>query len=272
MKTKTFGIITGVIIILGLAYFGFGIQPTFSGTLQITKLKVAPRSTMDLVQAKATGKNKLNPADLVEYANTLIQTEGFTYEFDGWRMVENQNKKSSVTSIKGSSKKLVTYQATQKSGAPIKLEMKFDPDPTTSLCDEQFFPISCSNVTKQEIHLLHQGQTYTIKRNQDFFFEEVALLDPTLKKVQRTWVMPFQAVPVGISPDQTKVYLECEVDNLLLELSESGIAFRLKSSVKLTPGQGLENPPTDAENEFLSFLKFKHGKQVSILRFSGPCT
>lgn len=272
MKTKPFGIITSVIVIWGLAYFGFGMQPTFSGTLQVTKLKIAPRSTMDLVRAQATGKNKLPPTALVEYANTLIQTEGFTYEFDAWRMIEGQDKKSSVTSIEGSSKKLVTYQAIQKNGAPIKLEMKFDPDPATSLCDEQFFPISCSNVTKQEIHLLHQGQVYIINRNQDFFFEEVALLDPTLKKVLRTWVMPFQAVPVGISSDQTKIYIPCDVESLLLEISESGIAFRLQSTIKLTPGIELENPPTDPDNSYLSFLKFKHGKQVSILRFSGPCT
>lgn len=272
MKTKTFGIIIGVIVIWGLAYFGFGIQPTFSGTLQITKLKIAPRSTMDQVQAKTTGENKLKPADLVEYANNLIQTEGFTYEFDGWRMVEEQNKNSRVASIKDSSLKSVTYKATQKNGTPIKLEMEFDPDRTASLCDEQFFPISCSNVTKQEIHLLHQGQAYTINRNQDFFFEEVALLDPTLKKVLRTWVMPFQAIPLGISADQTKIYIPCDVESLLLEISESGIAFRLQSTIKLTPGIELENPPTDPDDAYLSFLKFKHGKQVSILRFSGPCT
>jgi hypothetical protein len=55
--------------------------------------------------------------------------------------------------------------------------------------------------------------------------DEAALVDGTMTKVLRTWQLPYQSVPVGISPDGTKLYVEFyehELDALVLELLEDG--------------------------------------------------
>ena len=89
--------------------------------------------------------------------------------------------------------------------------------------------------------------------------------------------MPFQAVPAGISPDGTKLYVDFykgnNLDDLVLELSENGPPqFRDRAVIKSSEGKGLENHPKDPSNSYLSFMSFRVDEKTYHLKFTAPCT
>ena len=104
--------------------------------------------------------------------------------------------------------------------------------------------------------------------------DEAELVDASMKKVLRTWQLPYQTVPAGISADGAKLYLDFytqfPLEDLLLELSEDGrLAFRARAEVGLhDDGERIESPA----GSDLSFLRFQAGGKTYIVRFLAPCT
>ncbi|HEV8188852.1 MAG TPA: hypothetical protein VGP83_13950, partial [Pyrinomonadaceae bacterium] len=122
-----------------------------------------------------------------------------------------------------------------------------------------------------------EGKSYRVRRTRAFFLDEAQLVDSSLKKVLRKWVVPFQIVPTGISADGTKLYLEHwsqdPADGLVLELSEDGrLAFRERAGLELKEGTWIEDFPKDPNNAYLSYMKFEVGNKTYIIRFTAPCT
>src|SRR5688500_19542750 len=87
-------------------------------------------------------------------------------------------------------------------------------------------------VTAKEMVLIAEGKRFRVRRPASFTLDKVELVDAGMKKVSRTWQLPYQTIPIGISPDSLKLYLEFftqyKLDGLVLELSEDGaIAFQI---------------------------------------------
>ena len=122
------------------------------------------------------------------------------------------------------------------------------------------------------------GHRYQLKRPPEFGLDEAELVDEAMRKVLRTWQLPYQNIPVGISPDGTKLYLEFytddELDALVLELSENGRAqFKARRDVDLQrKSEWVENHPKDPLNDYLSFIRFYAGRKSYVIKFSAPCT
>jgi hypothetical protein len=86
-------------------------------------------------------------------------------------------------------------------------------------------------------------------------------------------------MPAGISQDGTKIYLnlygadaEGTLDKLVLEVSESGVSFHARSKTNAQEGVDVKNHPTDPNNSYLSFRRFRAGNRTYIIRFDAPCT
>jgi hypothetical protein len=163
-------------------------------------------------------------------------------------------------------------------GTGRKLEVEFtvsNPNRGEALCSECDALIPAVQVTKQEILFVADEKQYRIQRPATYVLNEVELVDASMKTVLRTWELPFQAAPIGISADGTKLYVnfyeqQIPMDDLVLELSADGrTAVRVRADAGLRDeGTRIDSPPgTDR-----SFMRFHAGNKTYIVRFVPPCT
>ena len=115
--------------------------------------------------------------------------------------------------------------------------------------------------------LIAEGKRYPVRRPPSFILDEAQLVDETLTKVLRTWQFPYQAVPIGISADGTKLYLDFYTNyelTLVLEVSENGPPqFRDRAVIKSTEGKSIENHRKDPTNTYLSFVSLAWVRNLS---------
>lgn len=232
--------------------------------------RVAPSTLMNDLRRKIKKQPKISSKELALYANNLLVQKGFNYEIDSQEIVE-ANKHPKRVSTK-SDKKLYAYSFQQPDGKKVQFELINSEAAMEGLCGENFFYIPCLEVSKREILIVADGKPCRLKRPKIFTLEKMSLVDQSMKKVLRTWEIPFQSVPIGVSQDQTKLYLNTQVDQLILEVSETGLCFKARNQVKLPRSENIYNHPTDPKDDYLSFIRFHFGNQSAIVRFSGPCT
>ena len=149
-------------------------------------------------------------------------------------------------------------------------------NPYKAMCGECWVSFPSLQVTSKEITLIDEGKRYRVRRPAWFVLEEANLVDETLKKVSRTWQMPYQGWPTGISADGTKLYLAFyggnDVDRLVLELSENGPPqFRDRAVIQSDEGEFIDHP-RDPNNGYLSFMRFRVGEKTYRVKFWAPCT
>lgn len=238
---------------------------------QSRALLVSPANILDKISNKIKQRPSLSSKELACYANQLLEEKGFDYAFD-------------VCDIVKQPKQIPSYStATQRFTVALvngrNLSFKFMVGSAQdSLCGECWSDIPSVQVTRKEMLVIVEGKRYRLKRPASFVLDEAELVDESLKKVHRRWVLPYQTVPFGISPDGTKLYVghfhnEHPPEGLVLELSEDGrIKFKARGDVQSDEGVSLENYPRDPRNDYLSFIRFRAGKKSYVVRFSGPCT
>jgi hypothetical protein len=140
------------------------------------------------------------------------------------------------------------------------------------MCGECFFAFPSLSVTKAEILLLLKGRQYRLKRPRLFGLDEMSLVDGSMKRVLRTWEVPYQSAPIGISADGTRLYIETEFDRLALEIAPSGVSFKPRSRVEIQNGKAVQGQTRDPKNAYLAFMRFGSGKKSYVIRYSSPCT
>lgn len=233
---------------------------------------VRPSNILDDVSNKVKNQPNISSRELAAYANRLLAEKGFDYEFDVCEIIglERLRRVAIPSTI------TYSYAMTQLVGGKITLRFT-SRNPGAGACGECFSQIPILQVTQQEMVVVSEGKRYRLKRPADFSLDEAALVDETMKKVLRTWQLPYQTVPEGISADGTKLYLaiyEEQLDALVLELSEDGKAqFKARSDVDLQgEGERIENHPKEPGNDYLMFMRFNVGGKKYIIKYSAPCT
>ena len=234
-------------------------------------LSVKRSNVLQDVSERAKRQASLTPVELATYGNDLIAKKGFDYDFDLCEILNVRNPTSSTPA-----EFLRNHQMTSTDGAKLTFRFTID-NPYESLCGECWSSIPSLQVTNKEMTLLAEGKRYRVRRPPLFYLDDVQLVDETLKKVLRTWQLPYQTIPVGISVDGTKLYVEFyndfELEQLVLELSENGPPqFRERAVIKSSEGKTIENHPKDPKNAYLTFMSFRAGEQTYRIKFSAPCT
>lgn len=222
------------------------------------------------VGERSTQSPSLTPVELAAYGNELIARKGFDYEFDVCEMLNHDRTKSIPDKI------VRNHQMTLTNGGKLTFRFTIG-DGFESLCSECWSLIPGLQVTSKEMTLIAEGKRYRVRRPPTFLLDEAHLVDASLKKVIRTWQMPYQAMPTGISPDGTKLYLDFYpgngLDDLVLEISENGPPqFRHRAVIESSEGKFIENHPKDPTNGYLSFMSFRVGQKTYRVKFSAPCT
>lgn len=231
------------------------------------RVALTPSKVLNEVSERRKAQPSLTPVELADYANKLIEEKGFDYDFDVC---------GAITKPKLESESTHSYRMHLTGGGILTFGFTVDAT-QESLCGECWTYIPSLAVTKREMLLVADGKRYRVKRPASFLLDEAELVDGTMRKVLRTWQLPSQTVPLGVSADGTKLYVDFYADGLeglLLELSEDGlIQFRARSQTQL-PGEGtwIEEHPKDPKNDYLSFMEFQAGGKKYIVRFSAPCT
>ena len=238
--------------------------------------KIITSTILDDLQKRKQERLNLSPRELAAYANTLLEQKGFNYDFDACEILEVNGKSTGRDALPLKSPETLSYKMAQNDGRDVTFHIPADGG--DGLCGECFFQIPVLQVTRGEILIVAEGKRYWLKRPKAFVLDEAELVDDTMQNVLRTWQLPYQTVPAGISPDGSKIYVEFHKgqgpDELILELSEEGeLRFKARSDVELQgKGEWLEDHPQDPKNTYLSFMRFVVGGKSYIIKFTAPCT
>ena len=218
---------------------------------------------------------KISPKELADFGNELIKTKGYDFSFYACGIAEGNEQKIVDERFNGSLRPY-NYQLKDITGKQ-----------TTFPILNQYYDIPCGCAFDLPIfQISDKAMTVRVDSSQlkliipeEFGTDEVELVDKSLKKTSRKWFMPSDNVPLGISKDGTKIYIDTGYDDyalnrLALEISENGA---VKYVARTDPniilgGKELKNFPKDPDNSYLGYKRFIAGKKSYFIKFSYPCT
>jgi hypothetical protein len=239
-----------------------------SATTPIPQPQIKPSRLMeDLRNHRQTHPN-ITMKQLADFGNERIKIKGFNYDFEMCEIIKANQRPKMLRSDYPVSR-LYSYRLTLTTGE--KQRFQIVTDETDPLCGECVLSIPCQSVSKSEFTVIASGRKYPVKRAASYTLNKIFLMDKGMGKVLRSWETPFQTDPVGVSEDGLKLYLPTDIEELVLEVSSSGVQLRAKSQLKLQhEGEWLENHPVDPKDDSISFMRFRSGKKSFIIRFSAP--
>jgi hypothetical protein len=229
-------------------------------------VKISQSPLVKMLRDRMDQEPRLSEEEEEDYANRLLSQYGFDYQFDVCEFIKLIPQKKPT---QGPSQ--YRFQMTRADGGKVRLETGGDAI-SDGMCGECFFSFPAQRVTKAEIVLQLQGERYRLRRPRLFNLDKMTLVDGSMKRALRTWEVPYQSVPLGISADGMRLYLETEFERLALEIAPSGISFKSRSRVEIQNGKEVTGRPRDPNNAYLGFMRFSKGRQSYIIRYSAPCT
>jgi len=202
----------------------------------------------------------ITPQALAKRGNEMIAQKGITYVFDVCDFLAQNGKR--LREVENEFFQPYSVRLTTVSGQTRDFEIAAsDGIPQAPGC---YTKIAAVRVTDREMTVIANGKPVTLQRPKGFRLAKTELLDSTLKRVIRSWEVPFQLWPVGISPDGLKLHWEAGIDHeingslgdLAMELSENGgVRFRVREKPNATQGE----PGRD------SYVRFRHNRRTFIL-------
>jgi hypothetical protein len=164
-------------------------------------ITVSSTRILEEVAQRRKSQPAITSTELALFANQLVEQHGFDYMFDVCDILPKALTKTD-TRTDTSATHTLSLTNGQKRGFKFNVM-----DDEGGMCGECFSLVPSAQVTKSEIVLVADGKRYRVRRPASFILDEVELVDAGMKKVQRTWQLPYQTIPVGISTDGTKLYL-----------------------------------------------------------------
>lgn len=245
------------------------------GEGQLPTLK--PSNIIDAVRLRKSQAPRPSASGLARYANELLTQRGFDYDFNVCELVPTENlpRQRGLRPDGTWTQLTLEHRMTRADGRDVTF--RFITDDRGGMCGECFTPVPALRVTKGEVTVVADGTPHTLKRPAQFELDEAELVTADLKTVVRTWQLPYQTIPAGVSPDGKSIYLDFYedygIDELVLEISDDGRPrFRVRGEVKAAGGEFITEHPKDPLNDYLSFMRYRAGRRTHVLRFNGPCT
>jgi len=233
-----------------------------------------PSNIIEEVKRRKALHPALSAAGLARYANALLARAGFDYDFD---VCEIFMRPELAAAMSGETLGTLTFRYRMVTLDGRGLMFGVVTDDRGGPCSECFLHVAALRVTKGEMYVVAGGVTYGLKRPASFALDEAHLVDADLKKILRTWQLPYQTIPAGVSPDGRSLYVDFYEDSglgeLVLEISNEGRPrFRVRREVVSVEGEWIEERPPDSLDDYPSFRRFRSGSRTHVVRFNGPCT
>ena len=217
------------------------------------------------LQTRAQAEPKISAKELAAYANNKLAEIGYAYSFDPCDVesaatkikypTDNDDDFFHVYNTVDVTGKKLSFLASQPYDAPCGCSIDL---PITS-------------ATPMRLAIVAQERRLEIAIPAKLLFEEIELVDASMRKTIRRWVIPDGGPPDAISIDGRKIYMQIESTPLYLEVPPNG-------TLKIVPRNSLglirtftdlKRYPKDPNNAYLGFRRFSNGK---IYKFSWPCT
>ena len=246
-----------------------------SAAAQGRRPTLRPSNVLDEVKRYKAQRPGLRADALARHANALLARRGFDYDFDACEIFPRELLADGGGGTATGALHTFRRRLTRLDGRAVVFDLVADD--LGAPCSECFLSLPALRVTKTGMTLVSGGTAYELKRPAFFVLDEAYLVGPDLKTVLRTWQLPFQTIPAGVSPDGRRLYVgfyeDYNLGELLLEITEDGrTSFRAAQEVGAGGGEWLEDFPKDPKNDYLSFMRFRNGGRTHVIRFTGPCT
>lgn len=237
-----------------------------------------PSNLLEDVRRRKEKRPAPSASGLARHANALLARRGFDYNFDACELFPPESLTEGGGVRPGGTWARITLEQRMTRADGREATFRFVADDREAICSECFLTLPALRVTKGEVTLVAPGGvTYELKRPPAFRLDEAYLVAADLKTVLRTWQLPFQTIPAGVSADGRSLYLSFYEDaglgELVLEVTEDGRPrFRAAGEVNASGGEWMAEHPKDPADDYLSFRRFRSGGRTHVIRFSGPCT
>jgi hypothetical protein len=208
----------------------------------------------------------LSPEDLAIKANERMATVGFDYDFDPCDLKTRPTNRTFPGEEGGV---YHAYDLIGTNGKKVSILAR-EPGDAPCGCWVQF-PIH--SITRQAMIIVTSSGTQNVVMPKGLLFEEITLVDKTLKRSVRNWVVPSGGPPVGISKDGTKLYFEIGETPLYLEISARGKLMIVPKGAKgmITSFTDLTKFPKDRNNDYLGYRRFNAARTAMTVKFSHVC-
>lgn len=242
-------------------------------------------SILEKIKAYKKTNNNITSKDLADYGNSLLSSNGFDFDLDLKSIIEKKTaaKLTKPLKIEGDGGLYVTFPLELKTETGVKkiLNVKA-PGEESCCCGYYYTPIPVTQISRQRLTIVVDGKPYAIRRNREFPVVQEYTLYENLKKPQkiRSWEVPYETYPYGVSKDGMNLYIDLETENLLLEISSEGnLKFAAKDADGIVNnGEDLRKLPPLKEGEILhksgefGLILYKVASKEYIVEFPYPCT
>lgn len=263
--------------ILNLAIF-FVLTAAFSLSGQVvTGLKVKSSDIFERLADKKAENSKISASDLATFANELLDKQGVNYEFsfdsNTCSLLDEKRKnlkkdQSKELNVRGTFTPEIGDKTTLFLPEVIFIEGN---------CKRCFVRLPVVAATEKDFMTIIQERNVNFLLPGNFSLETVALVDNVSPaNVKRIWKVPSRTVPIGVSEDGKRLYLDLninELNDLALVIYENGVAqFNVKKDLNLSEKAApLKDFPKDSNSSSVSYISFGTGETKRTLKFSSPC-
>lgn len=229
--------------------------------------KLVPSSLISDIEERAGKKPAITANALADFANKKLATSGFEFETDPCDM------ESTATTDKYPGEYGGVYHVYKINENPGNERSFLAREPGDAPCG-CWLNLPLTTATQKRLVLVSDGGFFEIKPPKKLLLEEAMLVDGSLRKIVRTWIVPNGGPPDGISVDGKKLYIAIEKTPLLLEIAQTGTLRFIprKTAAVITKFTDLKKFPKDPENDYLGFRRFTNGKVTLTIKFSHVCT
>lgn len=235
---------------------------------------VQESALVEQIKSLRSSNPKITVTELAKSANELLAKNGiaFMIYFDAATCQKIRAVKQSQKDPSAPIKLGASLQSVGAQKASLALPQ---PILTTPQCGNCYVELPILEMTDTEFVTLIQGHNIKFQLPPNFSVNRAYLLDrnDTAKKI-RTWRIPRRATPIGVSYDQTVVYLgfeNPELSPLSLAVFDSGV-FEITTRTEAEeggPGKADKSIKTDEpDNQVINFNRWETQFFVS---YKPPC-
>jgi hypothetical protein len=241
-------------------------------------IKVAPSTLFDRIQQVSNDYSAISGLELAAYGNTQLKKLGFNYDFEVRSFIKERGLRPALVfgdhSNPEDSPALYVAMLKLTDGSQRNFLIRVEP---AGPCGERIASLPVISVGPQEIVLVANGRQYKVKRPSEFGADSMDLVDETMGKAIHSWEVPYGAAPAGVSADGQTPFINDIMPHsgqaVWLAISDTGFRLEpLPPYARESFGEWIQDHPTDPNNDYLSFMRFRLNGKSLIIRFSAPCT
>ena len=257
--------------------------PTVTPSPQTT-----PEPTMPILKEVAKFKREKpnsTAQEVAAYGNELLPRFGFEYGLDLEKIITRKIKQRQTKPVKveGDDSSYVTFGLDLVSTTGVKKKLVVTaPADSVCCCGYYYTSIPVTRITPKELTVVIDSQEVVVTRPKDFPVVQDYIFGKQEAKPTklRSWEVPYETNPYGVSSDGLKLYIETEIDGLLLEISENGsLKFAPKDSEQIvTKGEDVNKLPPPKVGEILhksgefGLMRYVLNDVPYVIEFPYPCT